>query len=122
MDRIEIGTYKTNGLSTETRKSFPDTFQHIWRRFLKCILTYLYCTKCNEINICHLDVQKHVSYTGSHKIFLMYYGLCFGTAGNVFSFAFIGFSYFPTNLKNVFAFSLSVCSPVCARCNSQKYS
>ena len=26
--------------------------------FLKCIVTYLYCTKCNEINIFLSDVQK----------------------------------------------------------------
>ena len=25
-------------------------------KILKCILTYLDCTKNNEINICHLDV------------------------------------------------------------------
>ena len=27
---------------------------------LKCISTY--CTKSNEINLGHLDIQKHVSY------------------------------------------------------------
>ena len=32
--------------------------------FSKRILTYLYCTKFNEIKLCHSDVQKHVSYTG----------------------------------------------------------
>ena len=25
------------------------------------ILTYLHCAKFNEINLCHFDVQKHVS-------------------------------------------------------------
>ena len=48
--------------------------------FLKRILTNLYHTKCNEISICHLGKQKHVSYekwfkyyiflyTGSHRSF-----------------------------------------------------
>ena len=33
-----------------------------------------YCTKCNEINICHLDIQKHVSYEKWFKyhIFFVY--------------------------------------------------
>ena len=35
--------------------------------FLKRILAYLYFTKYNEINIFHLDAQKHVSYTGYTK-------------------------------------------------------
>ena len=30
--------------------------------FLKRILTHLYSTKYNEINICHIDVQNHTSY------------------------------------------------------------
>ena len=47
---------------------------------LKYILTYLYCTKYNEINIYHTDVKKNVSCTGSHKRFLIYYGLCLETA------------------------------------------
>ena len=46
----------------------------------------------------HLNVQKRVSYkkwykysyTGSDKRFLMYYGLCWETAGNVFSVVFHG--------------------------------
>ena len=28
------------------------------REFLKRILTHLYCTKYNEINVCHLNIQK----------------------------------------------------------------
>ena len=43
--------------------------------FLKRILTYLCCSKCNETNICHSDAQKHVTYTGSHERFVLYYGL-----------------------------------------------
>ena len=35
----------------------PDKYE--WT-FLKRKPTY--CTKCKEINICHLDTQKHVSY------------------------------------------------------------
>ena len=31
-------------------------------KFLKRVLTYLCCTKCNEINICHLYIHKHVSH------------------------------------------------------------
>ena len=34
---------------------------------LKRISTY--CTKCNKINMCHLDIQKHVS----HKKWFKYY-------------------------------------------------
>ena len=29
---------------------------------LKSILTYLFCIKYNEINICHSDMQKYFSY------------------------------------------------------------
>ena len=32
--------------------------------FLNRILTYLYCTKYNEINTFHPDSQKHVSHAG----------------------------------------------------------
>ena len=38
------------------------------RKYLKSILTNLYCTKYNEIDIRHSDVKKkHLSYTGSHE-------------------------------------------------------
>ena len=49
-------------------------------KHLKRILTYLYCTKCNEISICHSDFQKHVSYTRLRERFLLLYGLCFKTS------------------------------------------
>ena len=52
--------------------------------FLKLILTYFYCFKYNENNICHSNVQKHVSYTESQKKFHVYYGLCLESAENVF--------------------------------------
>ena len=62
MDRIENGIYTTNGLSTETHKSFP-IHSGLWdETFFKRILGYLYCTKYNEINIGHSYIQKHVSY------------------------------------------------------------
>ena len=48
-----------------------EVFQYIkaymGRKFLKCISTY--CTKCNEINICHLDIQMHIPY----EIWFKYY-------------------------------------------------
>ena len=31
-----------------------------------------YCIKYNEIDMFHSDVQKHLSYTGSHKRFLVW--------------------------------------------------
>ena len=51
----------TNILSTGSHKSFPIHYV-LWGKFLKRMLTYLYCTKCNEIDMCHLDVKKPVSY------------------------------------------------------------
>ena len=51
--------------------------------FLKHIVTCLF-----SLNIIKLaffsDLQKNVSYTESHKKFLMYYGLYLKTAKNVF--------------------------------------
>ena len=44
-------------------------YRHFKLVFLKSILTYLHRTKHNEINIDHSDVQKHASYTVSHKGF-----------------------------------------------------
>ena len=32
----------------------------------------------------HFDAQKHASYTGSHKSYLMYYEVCLEMAGNAF--------------------------------------
>ena len=39
---------------------------------LKRILTYLDCTKYNEINIGHLHIQKHVSYKKLYKKYKYY--------------------------------------------------
>ena len=54
--------------------------------FLKRNFTYLYCTKYNENNMYNLDAQNLASYKGSHKSFLIHYGICFEIAKNVFSF------------------------------------
>ena len=48
----------TNILCIGSHKSFPI----LCGNSLKCILLYLYCINYNEINICHSDIQKHVSY------------------------------------------------------------
>ena len=49
--------YATNGLYTETHKSL-DTLRSIGEKCLKLILTYLDCTKHNEINIGHQHIPK----------------------------------------------------------------
>ena len=68
-------------------------FQYIMaydgEKCLKLILTHLDCTKCNEINIGHSDLQKHVSDTVSHKGFLIYYGFFLKTVENIFSTCFM---------------------------------
>ena len=66
------------------------------RKFLKQILTYLYCTKYNEIDVWHLDVHKHVSYTVQilvYKItekvsYMLWTTFRNATAGNGFSIVF----------------------------------
>ena len=60
-------------------------------KFLKRIETYLHSIKSNEINRCPSDIRKHVSYTCSHKRFLIHYGPCLETAGNVFWIIFLWF-------------------------------
>ena len=40
------------------------------RKILKRISTY--CTKCNEINICHLDIQKYVLYKKYFKNYMFF--------------------------------------------------
>ena len=71
-------------------QKFSDTLWPMEKNFLQLILPNLYSTKCIDVKVCHSDVQKHVSYTRSHKRFLIYYGLCLRTAGNVFSILFHG--------------------------------
>ena len=60
--------------------------------FLKFILINLYNTIYIyiQINVSHLDAQKHVSYKESLKMLLIYYLLCLETVGNVFSIIFNG--------------------------------
>ena len=60
------------------------------RKFLKRIVINLPSTKDNEINVFHSDVKNHVPYTGPHKRFLIYYGLCLKTALNLLSIVFHG--------------------------------
>ena len=50
----------TNILYTGSHKCF--SIHYIGgRKFLKCVLTYLYFIKYNEIHMHHLDSQKHPS-------------------------------------------------------------
>ena len=67
MNRIENGMCTINGLSTETHKNFPIHYGLLGGKCLKHILTYLACTKYNEINISHSDTQKHVFYEKGYK-------------------------------------------------------
>ena len=46
---------------------FSDTLRPMRGKILKRILTWLCCTKHNEINICHSDVHRHVSYKNDIK-------------------------------------------------------
>ena len=55
--RTKNDIHRTNGSSTKTHKSFLDRLRSMGRKFLKCILTYLYCSKFNEISIHHSDSQ-----------------------------------------------------------------
>ena len=72
-------SYKKNGINTlkilytDLHKSFP-IYYCLLGGFFKRILTYLYCTKCNEINVCHPYVQKYVSYekTDKNSIYILY--------------------------------------------------
>ena len=58
----KIDAKSTNIMCTGSHKSFPMHCILRGGKFLKRILTYLYSTKYNEINVCHLDVQNHTSY------------------------------------------------------------
>ena len=70
MDYIKNDMHKAKGSFTETHKSFPIYFD-IWEGSFWNLLQHIYIT----LNIFHSVVQKHVSYTGSHKRFLIHYGL-----------------------------------------------
>ena len=54
---IKKGINTTSILYTESHKSFPIL---CWK-FLKHILSYLYCINYNEVNMHHSAIQKHVS-------------------------------------------------------------
>ena len=60
MDHIENDMYMTKDSSTEEYESFPMHYG-VWRKILKRILKYLYCTKYNENKMCHSGIQKHAS-------------------------------------------------------------
>ena len=81
---MKNGLYNINILHTDLYK-FSNILWLIGESFLKLIVTFLYCTKYNVINMFHSVVQKKkVSYTESHKMFLIYEGLCLETTGYVF--------------------------------------
>ena len=52
------GIKTTSILYTESHKNFSI----LCGKFLKRILSNLYCIICNEINIRHSDIQKHLSH------------------------------------------------------------
>ena len=52
------------------QQKFFDTLKRLGRKFLKRASTY--CMKCNEINVCHLDIQKYVSYEKSFKYYILF--------------------------------------------------
>ena len=58
MFSIKNGIKTTSILYTDSHKSFPN----LCGKFLKGILSYLYCINYNKINIHHSDIQKHVSH------------------------------------------------------------
>ena len=60
-DRYENGMNRTYGWSIETHKSFW-YIPNYRRVFLELILTYLFCIKCNQINMCRSNIQTLVSY------------------------------------------------------------
>ena len=86
MDHIENYMNRDKGSSTETQKNVL-IHKGLWRReFLKLLLTYLYCTKYNKINICYSSYKSilpmkndiniiNILHIGSHKSFLTHYSL-----------------------------------------------
>ena len=49
-------------IQVKRHKKLCDTLWSTEGNFLKRRLTYSYSCKCNEINICHSDIQKHDIY------------------------------------------------------------
>ena len=64
---MKNGLNSINILYTSSQKSFP-IYTEYGMKCLKRTVIFLNCTKHDEINIFHSDVQKHVSYTGSQNI------------------------------------------------------
>ena len=62
MGHIQNGIYGTDGLSTDTHKSFQMHYNLWGGKHLKRILICFYCNKYNKTNICHSDTRKNVSY------------------------------------------------------------
>ena len=50
-----------NIMCTDSHNSFPMHCVLRGKIFKAYFIAYLYSTKYNEINICHLDVQNHTS-------------------------------------------------------------
>ena len=59
----------------------------------------MYYTKYNEISIVQSDIQNHALYTGWHKRFLSYYGLCLKTSENIFQIAISSFASINVNFN-----------------------
>ena len=79
MFTMKNGLNSINIFYIGSHKNFPIHYSQ-WEKNFKRILAYLH----NEMNAFHRKVQKQVSYSGSLKRFLIYYEVCFKTAGNVF--------------------------------------
>ena len=87
MDYIKNCMQRTTGLVCLQRHTkFSNTFRPIrGGEFLKHILPYSYCTKNNEVPICHSGIKSHVSYIGD---FCNIIWLCSETFGSVLSIVF----------------------------------
>ena len=84
MKRIENVMHRVKCSSTGGRQKFSETLRLMGRKFFKRIAINLPPIKDNEINTFNSGVQNHVPHTGSHKRFLVDYGLYLETAGNIF--------------------------------------
>ena len=61
MDHIQNGMYRTNGLCLQRHTKYFRYITAYGEGNLRHILIYLDGRKCNEINICHSDIEKNVS-------------------------------------------------------------
>ena len=62
MFRMENGPYRSNGPCTENPKNSDALWSMRKKRFKKCILACLYCTKYNKIIINHSNVEMYICY------------------------------------------------------------